>query len=867
MPNLVFTQQTDVQPGLTPADAQGAQFTPAVGQQFEHLGQEGGRLAGDLARINYMQQNADAIANLQKNMSDGYRQFTTYLNDQKGKVPPNGAGYTDNFIKSFSDWQDQIVAQQPTPQAKRIAAEQARTMGDHFFTQAVNWENDTRRAFRTSQLDSSIDGATSLIEADPSVYGPMLQDTLANIHAASADLHPQQGLALQQKAKNLFSQAASLSYARTHPQDTINAIMPTQPLPQGGIPAKIVSAAKGAGVDPHAALTIAQFESGMNPGAQNPKSSAQGLFQMLSSTGDQYYAQGADRSNPDAQITAGVKFMADNAKAFKSTVGRDPTTPELYSMHLLGLGGGMALAKAPDNEPFADLASKIDPKHAAAIVANNGFSGLTVGQAKQKIAGWMQDASLKTAGMANAPADGEDPKAIPGNLPWLNNLSPQGRQAILTHAQNFLHKDDTAGRAMIEQRVNDSIAQLQAGQSPPNMPTMDEVLKSYPMDKAAQIMGRLSDWQTYGYAYSKLALQSPQEQLQTLQSLKPTVGEPDYAYKAMVYNHADNAMQQINQQRAHDYVQYDMTSGTKIAQPLDFSNPQTLSGPLASRFAQSSQLAQRYGLPFRAFTDQEAYSLGQTLQKANPNDALSYLSQVKNSADSPEHFMAAMSQIAKDHPALAAAAMLPPDTALKVVQGDRLISPSDGKSALPIPKAEQIKVAWDKLRGLAYQGLPQTSALDMHAALAYYAATRPPGAEPPKGDLSLDPAFKAAVDAVAPADHYGSTGRMTLLPQGVDKSQFADLVAQRWAPTLTAAGIDPNTHPRGAYDLVATQEPGVYLAVNGTQALPAKIDVNPQHTLLFPNEAPNPAQAQTPQVTLKGKRLTRDDLKLPTGRR
>jgi len=866
MPSLVFNQQTDVAPGLTPADAQGAQFTPAVGQQLQRLGEEGGRVSGDLARIQYMQNNADAVANLQKNMSDGYRQFTMYLEDQKGKVPPNGAGYTDNFTKAFTDWQDKIVEQQPTPQTKRIAAEQARTLGDHFFSRAVSWENDTRRAFRTSQLDSSIDGSANLIEADPSVYGPMLHDTLTNIQAASADLHPQQGLALQQKAINTFSQAASLSYARTHPQDTINAIMPTQPLPQGTIPAKIVSAAKSAGVDPHAALTVVQFESGMNPGAKNPKSSAQGLFQMLGSTGDQYYEQGADRSNPDAQIKAGVKFMADNAKAFKSTVGRDPTTPELYSMHLLGLGGGMALAKAPDNEPFADLATKIDPKHAAAIVANNGFSGLTVGQAKQKIAGWMQDASLKTAGMANAPADGEDPKQLPPNLPWLNNLSPQGRQAILTHAQNFLHKDATAGRAMFEQRVNDSIAQLQAGQSPPNMPTMDEALKAYPMDKAAQIMGRMSDWQTYGYAYSKLALQSPQEQLQTLQSLKPSPGESDYAYKAMVYNHADNALQNIQQQRKQDYIQYDMTSGTKVAQPLDFSNPQTLSGPLASRFAQSSQLAQRYGLPFRAFTEQEAYSLGQTLQKANPNDALSYLSQIKNSADSPEHFMAAMSQVSKNHPALAAAAMLPPDTALKVIQGDRLMNPADGKSAIPVPKDEQVKVAWDKLRGVAYQGLPQTSAVDMKAALAYYAATRPPGSEGPK-DLSTDPNFINAVNAIAPVSHFGSTGRATLLPQGVDENQFADLVAQRWEPALKAAGLDPATHKRGAYDLVATHEPGVYLAVNGTSALPARIDLNPQHTMLFPNAPPNPEQAQTPNVSLKGKRLTRDDLKLPTGRR
>jgi hypothetical protein len=156
----------------------------------------------------------------------------------------------------------------------------------------------------------------------------------------------------------------------------------------------------------------------------------------------------------------------------------------------------------------------------------------------------------------------------------------------------------------------------------------------------------------------------------------------------------------------------------------------------------------------------------------------------------------------------------------------------------------------------------------MHAALALYAATRAPGTEPIKGMLDSDPTFKAAVQAISPTADYNGP---VLLPHGVDAAQFPDLVASRWNASFQAAGLDPAKHPRGAYQLLATDEPGVYMPVSGTTALPVRIDINPQHTMLFPNAAPGQPAAppQTPDVAalpLKGRTITKADLNRGFGR-
>ena len=70
----------------------------------------------------------------------------------------------------------------------------------------------------------------------------------------------------------------------------------------------IVTAANQAGIPPSVALAVAQHESGFIPTAQNPSSSAAGVFQLISAT--QQTMGVTDPYNAQQNINAGVALLA-----------------------------------------------------------------------------------------------------------------------------------------------------------------------------------------------------------------------------------------------------------------------------------------------------------------------------------------------------------------------------------------------------------------------------------------------------------------------------------------------------------------------------------------------------------------------------
>lgn len=144
-----------------------------------------------------------------------------------------------------------------------------------------------------------------------------------------------------------------------------------QPVPVNKVTSGIISAAKRYGVDPDVLLTLAEIESGFNPAAQNPKSSAGGLFQFIDSTWGQY-GNGGDRLNPDTAADAGARLARDNALALQKA-GLPVNAGTLYLAHQQGIGGAMKLLSNPD-APAADIVG------AQAVRLNGGRTGMTAGQ-------------------------------------------------------------------------------------------------------------------------------------------------------------------------------------------------------------------------------------------------------------------------------------------------------------------------------------------------------------------------------------------------------------------------------------------------------------------------------------------------------
>lgn len=99
---------------------------------------------------------------------------------------------------------------------------------------------------------------------------------------------------------------------------------------------------------------IKQAESAGNPNAKNPNSTASGPYQfvnktwqdMVSKYGKQTGITLADKANPQAQEIMANYLLNDNAKALQASLGRQPTTGELYMAHVLGADGAKDLISA-----------------------------------------------------------------------------------------------------------------------------------------------------------------------------------------------------------------------------------------------------------------------------------------------------------------------------------------------------------------------------------------------------------------------------------------------------------------------------------------------------------------------------------------
>jgi hypothetical protein len=115
----------------------------------------------------------------------------------------------------------------------------------------------------------------------------------------------------------------------------------------------------------------AQIESAMNPRAQNPNSSAGGLFQFINATASAYGLR--DRFDPHQATDAAARLARDNANRLRSVLGRDPTGAELYLAHQQGGGGASNLLRNRQ-------ARAVDVVGGQQVQLNGGGNNMTAGQ-------------------------------------------------------------------------------------------------------------------------------------------------------------------------------------------------------------------------------------------------------------------------------------------------------------------------------------------------------------------------------------------------------------------------------------------------------------------------------------------------------
>lgn len=254
------------------------------------------------------------------------------------------------------------------------------------------------------------------------------------------------------------------------------------------------AAATGASFD--YLLATAQLESGLNPTAQAPTSSAGGLFQFIDQTwlgivkavgpalGFSGYAnaiqkgpdgryQVADpaaraaildlRNDPVASATMAGAFTRDNAAQLAGVLGRQPTEGELYMAHFLGAEGAGKLINTVRSQPQASAAA-VFPAAAAAnrSIFFDGSRPRTVAEVYARLDSRFQTARTAalaapgarvpdTAGMTQVlAAAAENPASVADSRPLFQAMFTDRGASPVSPSVGGLWTNDSASKAALD---------------------------------------------------------------------------------------------------------------------------------------------------------------------------------------------------------------------------------------------------------------------------------------------------------------------------------------------------------------------------------------------------------------------------------
>lgn len=274
----------------------------------------------------------------------------------------------------------------------------------------------------------------------------------------------------------------------------------------------ITEAAARNGVPIDALMAIANLESSGNVRAQNPRSSASGLFQFVDSTAREYGLTGNKRNDPVAQAEAAAKMMATNARSLERTLGRPAAAGELYLAHQQGLTGATALLRNP-NRPAVDVLTDVygDRGRAAqAVRLNGGETSQSAGQfANQWVSKANQRASLippgelpqvATAQSTTRPPVAGTPTPLPAMLAAQRNLQPTTQDTASLY-KGILPEQQAQAAPLPSMVFGSGIKDSFAAANAANSPDLAASLASYLAPKPSPAMRQPSAAEKSALAY------------------------------------------------------------------------------------------------------------------------------------------------------------------------------------------------------------------------------------------------------------------------------------------------------------------------------------------------------------------------------
>lgn len=301
--------------------------------------------------------------------------------------------YTPKVRGSFDAYRKTKLKEAPSPRAAQMYQEWSDAYDVDLTRRSATFQAGSELAKRTADLSDTMNLHAQAVLADPSQYETVRTRAMVDLDAAKAWMTPEQEVAAREKVDHDLQLARAKSIVEFRPGDFIKET--------GGEDS--ASVAGDAAIDVVTDKIIG-VESGGNPNAKNPKSSASGVGQFLDATwlktvrshrpdlaGQSDGALLALKSNRKLGREMTRALAADNAKAL-SAAGMPATAGNLYLAHFAGTGGAKAVLSSDNGRSVEDV---LGP---AVIKANPFLAGKNVGWLKNWAAKKMGGKTINVAG-------------------------------------------------------------------------------------------------------------------------------------------------------------------------------------------------------------------------------------------------------------------------------------------------------------------------------------------------------------------------------------------------------------------------------------------------------------------------------------
>lgn len=877
MPRIPIIEQTTSVSTTTPSpQAQGQQVVSPFGNSLQVAANGLNEMAGAEARNQnalWHKENADAVANLSKPMSDAQVYWQQQLVDgQKNTVDggmvqqPDGTtiGLRAKMQGDFDSWAKTFVDGVQNPKARQIALEQVNHLRTRVLDNALTFEAQAGVANRSAKVDESVQnwasqaaGAKSVADVDQLVLTAKtfiansgFDEQTRNSKAAAAVkaivIAANQGAMERDPAG--FKAAAIARYG----------VDPTAPTPSASsAPANITRNADGTvtlDTDPKLPagmrnnnpgnLIFANQKDALGPSVNRdnggttpqavfatPEQGAAAMYQLALRKYD------AGKTTPNEIIASQGGWTPGN-KAAAANIAR-----------LMGIG--------PD-----DNLNLRDPvmlkKFARALVtqehgtASNAYSDQMLGSvADSVLAGKPVSAAPTGPGRGQSPGSPGIAPPAPSYSPELaslvNKLPVETLPGFISGANTLVNQQQALVRSQLTVTEGDHITAFMNGQAVPRPLTEADYAKAYGPIDGPQRFANYQQIQQLGTDITSMKAMPPEQMQALTERYRPDPAQPGYELATKRYETILKAADQVNTARQADPMAYAMQSGIGGAQPLNFQDQKAFVAELAKRQGVASTMQQTYGAPFSLLTKAEATTLNKGFETMTTQQRLGYLNSIKSSLSDPAAYRSVMQQIAPDSPVTAMAGMIlskqqpvvvrntfsadtvyqQQDVAGVLLEGEALLNPTktakgeDGKGKVfPMPKEQDMRDQFSSAVGKAFAADPRGADFAYQAVKAYYA-----GKAAREGDITgtldsgrLKDAIAAVTGGVSDINGKGEV----LRPWGMSEARFKDEAKAAFDKAIAANGYTGSMiDVYGAYGLQSAGD-SKYMLRSGTGYLTSR---------------------------------------------